>query len=113
MRSVHVKNLACTQSCRHDFNMRNCCEVCENFRPGAEFGDGYRVVEVPFDVRWVHLCIGHARIAENSGVTSFEQLRELYGSGRRSFIPRRGRGTSSVNEKRRSPGRRASDACLG
>lgn len=35
---------------------------------------------------------GHARIAQNSNVTSFEQLRALYGAGRRSHVPRRGWG---------------------
>lgn len=86
------------------------CEVCENFRPGAEFGDAYRVVEVQFDVRPVHLCVGHAKIAQNSDVTSFEGLRELFGKGRRSFVPRRGLRATKTNEKRSSAGRRASDA---
>lgn len=70
--------------------MSHPCEVCASFRPGAEFGDDYRVIEVQFDVRSVHLCVAHARIAENSGVKSFEELRELYGEERRrSFVPRR------------------------
>jgi len=80
------------------------CEVCENFRPDAEFGDAYRVVEVQFDVRPVHLCGAHAKIAQSSGVTSFEGLRELYGEARRSFVPRRGR-----NATHASAGRRAGD----
>jgi hypothetical protein len=89
--------------------MQDRCEVCENFRPRAEFGAGYRVVKMPFDVRPVHLCVGHARIAQNSGATTFEGLRELYGSGRRSFVPRRGRNTTGRHDKPRSAGRRASD----
>lgn len=91
--------------------MGNRCEVCENFRPEAEFRSGYKVVEVLFDVRPVHLCVGHARIAQNSGVTSFHDLRELYGTGRRSFVPRRGRSSTNTNTMPRSAGRRASDAC--
>ena len=53
--------------------MQNRCEVCENFRPRAEFGGSYKVVEVLFDARPVHLCVGHAKIAQNSGVTSFTE----------------------------------------
>ena len=89
--------------------MEHSCEVCDNFRPRAEFGSQYRVVEVSFDVRPVHLCVGHARIAENSDVSSFEGLRELYGSGRRSFVPRRTPGALVGNGKMRSPGRRVTD----
>jgi len=89
--------------------MQNRCEVCENFRPGAEFGGHYKVVKVLFDVRPVQLCVGHAKIALNSGATSFEGLRELYGTGRRSYVPRRGRDVTKTNDQRRSPGRRASD----
>jgi len=89
--------------------MKSRCEVCENFRPGAEFGDRYRVVEVPFDARPVQLCVGHQKIAENSGVTSFEELRELFGTGRRSYVPRRGKCSESIKDQRRGPGRRAND----
>ena len=78
------------------------CEVCEGLRPGAEYGERYRVVEVAFDARTVRLCVAHARIAEGSGVKSFEDLRELYGEGRRSFVPRRG-------IERPGSGRRATD----
>jgi hypothetical protein len=89
---------------RHFGRMNHVCEVCASFRPGAEFGPSYRVVMVQFDVRPVHLCVAHARIAESSGVKSFEALRELYGEdgeGRRSFVPRRA--------EPRGTGRRASD----
>ena len=89
--------------------MQNRCEVCENFRPEAEFGGRYKVVKVLFDVRPVQLCVGHAKIALNSGATSFEALRELYGTGRRSYVPRRGRNVATTDNQRRSPGRRASD----
>jgi len=89
--------------------MQNRCEVCENFRPGAEFGDRYRVVAVKFDVRHVHLCVGHKKIAENSGVKSFEELRSLYGSGQRSFVPRRGSSSAIASEHRKGRGRRATD----
>lgn len=87
------------------------CEVCENFRPDEAFDPEKKLVEVPFGSRLVVLCRGHARIAENSGVTSFEQLRAFYGSGRRSFVPRRRRDESSQpGERRRRGGRRATDA---
>jgi hypothetical protein len=87
------------------------CEVCENFRPGAEIDPTVRMVEVPFDVRTVVLCAGHARIAERSGVKSFEELREIYGKGRRSFVPRRSPDArESAGERRLSAGRRATDA---
>jgi hypothetical protein len=86
--------------------MQHRCEVCASFHPNAEFGDNYRVVEVPFDVRPVHLCVAHARIAQSSGVTSFEELRELYGEGRRSFVPRRGPDHAPTNDRRSSADRR-------
>jgi len=91
--------------------MQNRCEVCENFRPGTDFGGRYRVIEVLFDARSVHLCVGHHKIAQNSGVTSFDELRELFGTGRRSFVPRRGRGLQVFDDQRLGRGRRASDAC--
>jgi hypothetical protein len=77
------------------------CEVCENFRPGFEAPSHQKLVEMSLDVRSVILCTGHARIAVKSGVTSFEALRALYGSGRRSFVPRR--------RTDRAGGRRATD----
>ena len=90
--------------------MRERCEVCENFRPDVEFEGDRNTVLVPFDVRAVRLCMGHARIAARSGVTSFEELRDFYGSGRRSFVPRRSPGIGATSaEERRSPGRRATD----
>lgn len=90
--------------------MHQQCEVCENFRPEAEFDPSRKLVEVRFDSRSVLLCRAHALIAERSGVTSLGQLREFYGTGRRSFVPRRGRGpTPQANEQRGGAGRRASD----
>ena len=83
--------------------MSHVCEVCQGFRPNAEYGERYRVIEVELDVRRVHLCVAHARIAESSGVRSFDDLRELYGEGRRSFVPRRG-------SERPMGGRRSTDA---
>ncbi len=91
--------------------MRQRCEVCENFRPDVEYEGDRRTVTVPLDVRAVRLCIGHARIAQNSGVTSFEALRELYGEGRRSFVPRRSPSAiPAADDRRQSIGRRARDA---
>lgn len=88
--------------------MSNTCEVCENFRNRSELS-GLKIVEVAFDQRPVLLCTGHAKIAENSGVTSFEGLRELYGSGRRSYVPRRRPASMQPNGEGRKSGRRASD----
>jgi hypothetical protein len=90
--------------------MRERCEVCENFRPGTELPGDRNTVLVPFDARVVRLCMGHARIAAKSGATSFEALRELYGSGRRSFVPRRAPMTpAEASERRGGEGRRATD----
>ena len=90
--------------------MAQLCEVCENFRPDDDFDPGRKFVYVNFDNRRVLLCTGHARIAQNSGVTSLQQLRAFYGSGRRSYLGRRSRDpVSRTGERRKSPGRRASD----
>jgi len=90
--------------------MRQRCEVCENFRPDVELVGDRNTVLVPFDVRAVRLCMGHARIAARSAVTSFEALRDFYGSGRRSFVPRRASGIAeTVDDQRRGFGRRATD----
>ena len=90
--------------------MRQHCEVCEAIRPGAATPEE-KLVYMEFPTRTVRLCVGHARIAENSGVHSFEQLRDLYGSGRRSHVNRRGQEVfEASDEKRRSAGRRVSDA---
>jgi hypothetical protein len=91
--------------------MRQHCEVCEAIRPGAAAVPEEKLVYVEFPTRTVRLCVGHARIAQNSGVHSFKQLRDLYGSGRRSHVSRRGEGKSKgLHDKRQSPGRRMSDA---
>jgi hypothetical protein len=91
--------------------MRERCEVCKNFRPDVEFEGDRNTVLVPFDERAVLLCVGHARIAENSGVKTFEQLRELYGSGRRSFVPRRSPSAGpAMGYERQSTGRRSTDS---
>ena len=68
------------------------------------------LVELSLGVRSVLLCRGHARIAKNSGVRTFAGLRELYGSGRRSFVCRRGpEAEPARKDRRKNPGRRASD----
>jgi hypothetical protein len=91
--------------------MRQHCEVCEAFRPEGGSTPEEKLVYMEFPTRTVRLCVGHALIAENSGVSSFEELRDLYGSGRRSHVPRRGPEMfESTDEKRRSAGRRVSDA---
>jgi hypothetical protein len=84
------------------------CEVCENFQQQAK-RDTLKIVEVKFPERPVLLCTGHAKIADNSGVQSFEQLRDLYGSGRRSYVPRRRPAELQPSGVARHPGRRATD----
>ncbi|HVY32170.1 MAG TPA: hypothetical protein VHB79_36790 [Polyangiaceae bacterium] len=86
--------------------MQQRCEVCENFRPEGDLKPGRKLEEVSFGSRRVLLCRAHAGIAQNSGVTSFEELRELYteSNGVRSYVPRRSRGDVT-----RSAGRRESD----
>ena len=83
------------------------CEVCENFRPNDD--TERPLVEVRFDVRSVLLCRGHALIAERSGVKSFEDLREYYGKGRRSYVPRRDPKATPTAGQRHGRGRRATD----
>ena len=89
--------------------MEQRCEVCENFRPEGDLKPGRKLEEVTFGTRRVLLCRAHAGIAENSGVTSLEELRELYTEqhGNRSYVPRRGR--SVMVSKLRNPGRRLRD----
>ncbi len=69
------------------------------------------MVDIQLEKRTVVLCQGHARIAKNSGVTDFEGLRALYGSGRRSHVPRRDpHAVVLLGEKnRKTHGRRAID----
>jgi hypothetical protein len=89
------------------------CEVCENFRPEGDLVKNRKLVDVSFGKQTVVLCVAHARIAENSDVKSWQELRELYheSEGKRSFVPRRGRRSQPRRAgERRSLGRRASDA---
>jgi hypothetical protein len=78
------------------------CEVCENFRPEGDLKPGRKLEEVAFGARKVLLCLAHAGIARNSGVTSFEELRELYTeqNGSRSYVPRRGRSLVRLGGRR-------------
>ena len=91
--------------------MRHHCEVCETFRPEAAAPAEEKLVYMEFTTRTVRLCVGHALIAQKSGVQSFEELRDLYGEGRRSHVPRRGQDPATgMGEKRSSAGRRVTDA---
>ena len=102
--------------------MQQRCEVCENFRPEGDLKPGRSLETVSYGTRRVLLCRAHAGIADNSGVTTFEELRELFSesSGARSYVPRRAgsllgkiKGKSKANgsgKPARSPGRRASDS---
>jgi hypothetical protein len=94
--------------------MQQRCEVCENFRPEGDLKPGRTLELLTFDKRNVLLCRAHAGIAQNSGVTSFSELRELYTEqhGNRSYVPRRARiSAMSVKKKTkpRSVGRRSGD----
>jgi hypothetical protein len=97
----------------HALNMQQRCEVCENFRPEGDLKPGRILEAVKFGERIVLLCRAHAGIAQSSGVTSFEQLRELYTEhyGARSYVPRRAR-IASVGSVAapRSAGRRIGDS---
>jgi hypothetical protein len=97
--------------------MQQRCEVCENFRPEGDLKPGRVLEAVSYGKRTVLLCRAHAGIAATSGVTTFEELRELYREsvGQRSYVPRRARLSPSkakakAQSEPRSPGRRASDA---
>jgi hypothetical protein len=87
------------------------CEVCERFRPSGDLQPGRELSSVAFGERSVLLCKAHAGIAKNSGVTTIEQLRELFAesNGKRSFVSRRS-GSGGWNP--RCVGRRASDRAL-
>jgi len=95
--------------------MQQRCEVCENFRPAGDLKPNRVLEQVSFGKRRVLLCRAHAGIAHNSGVTTFEGLRELYREqhGARSYVPRRSRTATTKAPKKsapRSPGRRLGDA---
>jgi hypothetical protein len=86
------------------------CEVCESFRPRGELGPARVLLELTFGERRVMLCRGHAGIAQNSQISSFDELRALYAesNGKRSYIARRSRAASS-DDTARNAGRRAGD----
>lgn len=95
--------------------MQQRCEVCENFRPEGDLKPGRVLEAVSYGKRAVLLCRAHAGIAQSSGVSSFEELRELFreSRGQRSYVPRRARLTppkAKAKTKARSPGRRSTDA---
>lgn len=92
--------------------MEKRCEVCERFRPHGDLKPGRELMEVPFGDRVVSLCRAHAKIAKNSAVTSFDELRELYSEsqGQRSYLARRAQTERSAEGAPRAIGRRASDA---
>ena len=95
--------------------MQQRCEVCENFRPEGDLKPGRVLEAVTYGRRTVLLCRAHAGIAASSGVTTFDELRELYSesAGQRSYVPRRARlvpAKAKSKSRARSVGRRASDA---
>ena len=98
-------NLARSLPGAHAARMAHVCEVCLNFRPGTP--GAAEAKPLVFGKRTVHLCRAHARIAANAKVRTFDALRQLYGSGRRSFVPRRTERDATFGP--RHPGRRASD----
>ncbi len=95
--------------------MQQRCEVCENFRPEGDLKPGRKLEEVTYGTRRVLLCRAHAGIAQNSGVKSFAELRELYTEqhGARSYVPRRASTAptaAAAKKTARSPGRRIADS---
>lgn len=92
--------------------MEKRCEVCETFRPHGDLKPGRELIEVPFGDRVVSLCRAHAGIAQNSQVSSFEELRQLYAEseGQRSYLARRALSERAAEGAPRSVGRRLSDA---
>ena len=92
--------------------MEKRCEVCEQFRPHGDLKPGRELLEVPFGDRLVSLCRAHAGIAQNSAVSSFDELRALYAEseGQRSYLARRAISERAAEGAPRSIGRRASDA---
>jgi hypothetical protein len=92
--------------------MEQRCEVCESFRPRGDLGPAREPLEVALGKRKVLLCRGHAGIARNSEVSSFDELRTLYAEsdGKRSYISRRARGAATSEGSPRSAGRRAGDS---
>jgi len=90
--------------------MEHRCEVCESFRPRGDLGPARALLEIRFGERTVWLCRGHAGIARNSGIATFEELRALYSEsdGKRSYVARRA-AAGAREGKPRSPGRRSSD----
>jgi len=91
--------------------MEHRCEVCESIRARGDLGAPRALLEVPFGDRSVKLCRGHAAIAKNSGVSTFDDLRALYAEshGQRSYIARRAANAHSEGHEARSAGRRAND----
>ena len=91
--------------------MEHRCEVCESFRPQGDLNAARELLEVPFGERSVLLCRGHAGIAQNSAVSTIDELRTLYAEshGQRSYIARRARIAQSSAGQARNAGRRAAD----
>ena len=92
--------------------MEKRCEVCATFRPHGDLKPGRELLAVPFGDRQVQLCRAHAGIAQNSQISSFDALRELFAEseGQRSYLARRALSERSAEGAPRSVGRRASDA---
>lgn len=102
------KNLALDALRAHRRGMQSHCEVCESLARSPS--PKTTIVSVALETRTVLLCKGHAQIAANSGVTDFEGLRELYGSGRRSYVPRRDpQAKAPMKDDRHNSGRRAGE----
>lgn len=108
-----ARNLAVSDNVGSLASMQQRCEVCENFRPEGDLKPGRALEEVTFGSRRVLLCRAHAGIAQNSGVSTLQELRELYTEhkGTRSFVARRASHAQVTTQAAtRRNGRRASDA---
>lgn len=104
-----ARNLALRARLAQLGRMERDCEVCSNLP--RTISPLRPMVDIQLEKRTVVLCQGHARIAAKSGVKDFEGLRALYGTGRRSHVPRRDPHAVVLpdDKGRKSVGRRASD----
>ena len=111
-RAARKGNLARRPGLGNATPMEKRCEVCERFRPHGDLKPGRELSEIPFGDRLVSLCAAHAKIAKNSRVSSFDELRQLYAEseGQRSYLARRAITERAEEGAPRSVGRRASDS---
>ena len=91
--------------------MEHGCDVCHNFRPQANLRER-PLTRVSIGHHVIVLCELHKCVALSCGVTTFAELRDIYGesNGRRSYVPRRTGERASLPDEQRQTGRRSTDA---